>query len=56
MTGYTLAYIFPIYVNFFNETMDTRRATTLGVITGPQKEIELEHEAGEETVEVVEDY
>jgi FHS family L-fucose permease-like MFS transporter len=41
--GYVVAWIFPIYVNFFNyRTMDAHRLTTLNVEVPSQKEVELE--------------
>jgi len=41
--GYVIAWIFPIYVNFFNyKTMDAHRLTSLNVDPPSQKEIELE--------------
>ena len=46
MMGYIMAWVFPIYVNFFNkETMDTRRTTDLNVVPdhmAKEKEMELE--------------
>jgi FHS family L-fucose permease-like MFS transporter len=44
MMGYALAYVFPIYVNFYNrETMDSRHDTTLNNETrATVKEVELE--------------
>ncbi len=61
MMGYALAYVFPIYVNFFNKDMaDSRRETTLNVVPGPrEKDVELErntsNDAGnKQTVEIVE--
>jgi len=41
--GYVVAWIFPIYVNFFNwQTMDLHRATALNVEPRTVKEVELE--------------
>jgi MFS transporter, FHS family, L-fucose permease len=47
MMGYALAYVFPIYINFFNkETMDSRRDTNLNIEPRPmEKEVELERNA-----------
>lgn len=43
MMGYVLAWVFPIYVNFFNkETMDLHRDTDLNVNQPTEKELELE--------------
>ena len=60
MMGYALAYIFPIYVNFFNkDTMDSRRDTNLNVDPRPmEKDVELERNASnddgtKQTVEIV---
>ena len=61
MMGYALAYVFPIYVNFFNkETMDSRRDTNLNIEPRPiEKDIELERNASndeshKQTVKIVE--
>jgi MFS transporter, FHS family, L-fucose permease len=61
MMGYALAYVFPIYVNFFNrETMDSRRDTNLNIDPRlVEKEVELERnisndEGTKQTVEIVE--
>lgn len=61
MMGYALAYVFPIYVNFFNkETMDSRRDTTLNIKPRTiDKEVELERnssndEGNKQTTEIVE--
>ena len=61
MMGYALAYVFPIYVNFFNqETMDSRRDTNLNIEPRPtEKDVELERNASNDegpkrTVEIVE--
>lgn len=41
--GYVIAWIFPIYVNFFNyKTMDAHRLTALNVEVPSQKQIDLE--------------
>jgi MFS transporter, FHS family, L-fucose permease len=47
MMGYALAYVFPIYINFFNkETMDSHRDTNLNIEPRPmEKEVELERNA-----------
>lgn len=59
--GYALAYVFPIYVNFFNrETMDSRRDTNLNIEPRlMEKEVELERDgsyehATKQTVEIIE--
>ncbi len=46
MMGYIMAWLLPLYVNFFNhETMDTHRATELGIVAGPnEKELALEQQ------------
>lgn len=61
MMGYALAYVFPVYVNFFNrETVDSRRDTTLNIEPRTmEKEIELERncrndEGTKQTTEIVE--
>lgn len=48
--GYVLAFVFPVYVNFFNaETMDLHRASDHGIVAGPnEKETELERAQTEE--------
>jgi FHS family L-fucose permease-like MFS transporter len=61
MMGYALAYVFPVYVNFFNrETVDSRRDTNLNIEPRTmEKEIELERngsndESTKQTTEIVE--
>ena len=61
MMGYALAYVFPVYVNFFNtETVDSRRDTNLNIEPRMmEKEIELERngsndEGTKQTTEIVE--
>jgi FHS family L-fucose permease-like MFS transporter len=61
MMGYALAYVFPIYVNFFNkDTMDSRRDTNLNIESRPmEKDLELERNASSDegtkhTMEIVE--
>jgi MFS transporter, FHS family, L-fucose permease len=61
MMGYALAYVFPIYVNFFNrETVDSRRDTNLNIEPRTmEKEIDLERnrsndEGTKQTTEIIE--
>jgi len=44
MAGFICAWIYPIYVNVFNkETMDIRRTTDVGIVSGPsEKELALQ--------------
>lgn len=43
MMGYILAWVYPLYVNIWNgDTMDIHRATTVGLETSNDKNIELE--------------
>lgn len=53
MMGYILAFIFPVYVNFFQrERMDSHRAATVGIIpTLNEKELELERKGSADEVE-----
>jgi FHS family L-fucose permease-like MFS transporter len=46
MVGFILAWVYPLYVNFFNkETMDVHRATDVGIVVPSEKELALEEQA-----------
>lgn len=47
MAGFICAWVYPVYVNFFNrETMDVRRETEVGLVPGPsEKELVLQQQA-----------
>ena len=59
MAGFICAWIYPLYVNFFNkEIMDTRRATDVGIVQPPtDKELALadSHIGQKEQVTTVEE-
>lgn len=47
MAGFVAAWVYPVYVNFFNrETMDVHRATDVGIVEGMgEKEVVLQRES-----------
>jgi FHS family L-fucose permease-like MFS transporter len=59
MMGFILAWVYPLYVNFFNkETMDVHRATDVGIVVPSEKELALEeasHAGHKEHVSTVEE-
>jgi len=59
MMGFILAWVYPLYVNFFNkETMDVHRATDVGIVVPSEKELALEdasHVGRKEHVATVEE-
>lgn len=61
MGGFIAAWVYPVYVNFFNkETMDVHRATEVGIVPLPtEKELALQqtesHVGGKGDVQTVEE-